>query len=184
MAHLSVLPTVFVLGLPLTLLLSETVRRRNRPTTNFPTSTEALIAQGAAKAIARARSRYGLTLDYSHQSMRHVETMLAELHEVYAADPHLVDIHSMAFVLGCYIGETVRKNNPSADWEYHLAMGGYPHALRCGEQTCFPMEWCMTRMIGNEHENVWTKYRLLVHQPKTEEAPVRLKALSASAGRI
>lgn len=148
----------------------------------FPLSVEALIFQGAVKAIARARSRYELKLDYTNESIRSVETMLSNLHETFVADPRMVDVNSMAFVLGAYIGETIRKNKPGAAWQHDFSTGGNSYALRSGSETCFPMDWCMQRLSGNADENVWTKYRVFMHQQVAEEAPARLKALSASAG--
>jgi hypothetical protein len=144
-------------------------------------SVEALITQGAVKAISRARSRYDLKLDYSNESIRHVETMLTYLHEILNSDPRMVDANSMAFVLGAYVGETIRKNKVGASWE-DLGMGGSSYALRCGSETCYPMDWCMQRLTSGKDENVWTKYRLFMHQQVVEEVPLRLKALSASAG--
>lgn len=182
MAHFTVLPAAIVLGLPATLFVSTLVIRRNRPKSTFPVTVEALVAQGAMKAIARARSRYGLILDYTPESVRKVEIMLSNVYQAYREDPRLVDIDSMAFVLGSYIGETIRKGKSGARWEHSIA-GDNCYALRRGSEVCFPMQWCMERLTAGESANVWTKYRMFLHEQVEEvTAPVRLKSLSASAG--
>ncbi len=181
MAHFSVVSSVILVSLPVTFLLAAAIRGKNRRKATFPMSVEALISQGAVKAIARARSRYELTLDYTNESIRSVETILSYLHDTFVADPNVVDVNSMAFVLGSYVGETIRKNKPGSAWQPSFGSGN-SYALRSGEESCFPMEWCMQRLTGSADENVWTKYRQFMHQQVVEEAPVRLKALSASAG--
>lgn len=185
MTNLSVVvPSAVLVTLPFTFFLSAAMRRRSGAKSNLPTSIEALVSQAATAAVARARSRYELKLDYTHESIRHVETMLSYLHDVLTSDPRMVDANSMAFVLGAYVGETIRRNQPGSSWE-DLGMGGNSYALRCGSDACYPMDWCMDRLTSGKGENVWTKYRVFMHQQVVEEeAPVRLKALSASAGSL
>ena len=150
------------------------------PASAYPKSVEAMAATASNLAVARARSRWAIQLDYSANSIEVVEMILAQLHDTYKTEPEVVDVNSMAFIFGAYIGETIRRNHRATYWQRDFDC--YP--LHFGETTCFPMAWCTTRIAVGSAENVWVKYQMLTqpeHIPVTRlyEMP---KARSASAG--
>ena len=148
----------------------------------FPKSLEEMIAMGAAKAVQRAHARYETELDYSLDSIHSVETVLGKLHETYLAAPQLVDVNSMAFVFGAYVGEAIRRNYTGARWERsHDVAGKDAYLLHWGECTCFPMEWCMKRIAEGAEDNVWAKYEVLANMEKGDAHEVG-KSRAASAG--
>lgn len=144
-------------------------------------SDQALISQAALTAVARARSRYEIELDHTIDSIRNVELMLGKLHQTYLADPALLDLNSMSFVLGSYLGETLRAQKPESAWERRNEEGATAYALHLGSKTCFPMEWCLKRMIKGEEENVWTKYQAFT-AVESKSAKMGEKSRTATAG--
>lgn len=170
MSNLSIILLAIVVGSLGLGLLYASFRRKNG--SNLPKNLEKMIAEGAEKAVARARSRYEIALDYRTESIQKVEIVLAKVHETYQAAPQLVDVNSMAFVFGAYIGETIRKNHPGCSWE--RTHDSYP--LQWGEKTCVPMAWCTQRLTEGASENVWLKFQAL---QSGAEAP---KSRSATAG--
>jgi hypothetical protein len=162
-------------------LVSAWLRGRNLPASDFPLSDQALISQAALKAVARVRARYALELDHTIDSIQSIETALAKLHENYLSDPAVLDLNSMSFVLGAYIGETLRAQQPGSAWERRNEEGAIAYALHLDSKTCFPMEWCMKRMLEGEKENVWTKYQSFVAVESKVAKKVE-KSRSAAAG--
>lgn len=156
---------------------------RNKPkgqATAYPKSVEAMAAAAANLAVARARSRWAIQLDYTPKSIQVVEMILAQLHENYKTEPALVDVNSTAFIFGAYIGETIRRNHRATFWQSDFDC--YP--LHYNETTCFPVAWCTTRIAVGSAENVWTKYQVLTQVPSASSMRVyeMPKARSASAG--
>ena len=65
----------------------------------------------AENAIEFARDHFWLTLDWSDESVQHVETILAELHsQITVAKPSDETVFGVAKALGSYVGEVFRKN--------------------------------------------------------------------------
>lgn len=111
---------------------------------SFPKKAVKLMIEAADKAVTRARSRYGITLDYSMESICDIEHIMGKAYDLYRAAPQLVDARSMAFVFGAYIGETIRRNNPACAWEISHEAGTEDfYTLYRDDVATFPMEWCM-----------------------------------------
>jgi hypothetical protein len=135
--------------------------RFHRARGTFPHSLEQMIATASANAVERARSRYGVTLDFSLDSIRLVDVLLAHVHQEFVTAPELVDINSLAFGFGSYIGETIRRNQPGCVWERnHDEAGDNSFPLHWGEASCFPIGWCVRRIREGEKESIWSKYEL------------------------
>lgn len=169
----------------LVLLVNAYRRGRSLPASDFPMSDQSLISQAALKAVARVRSRYAIQLDHTIASIRNVETVLADVHATYRKDPAIVDLNSMSFVLGSYIGETLREQQPGSTWERRNEEGANAYALHLGAKTCFPMEWCLKRLIAGEKENVWEKYQAFANgESKVAKKAEKSRHATAGGSRV
>jgi hypothetical protein len=179
MSHIPLLTTAVLSSLS-ALVYSAMRNKPKVPASAYPKSVEAMAAAASNLAVARARSRWAIQLDYSAKSIQVVEMILAQLHEAHKTEPALVDVNSMAFIFGAYIGETIRRNHRACFWQRDFDC--YP--LHYGETTCFPMAWCTTRIAVGSAENVWVKYQMLTQpQPAAAMHVYEMpKARSASAG--
>lgn len=147
---------------------------REKPASVAPMTLEMLIAEACDKAVGRARSRYGIKLDYSLESILDVEKILNDLQRIYATTPQLLDEKSISFVFGAYIGETIRRNHPGAAWVRESA--GSDFSLAWQHEIHQPSEWCKQRLAG-DRSSLWTRYESMTHAP----APVRAFAAAAAS---
>jgi hypothetical protein len=91
----------------------------------------------------------------------------------------------MSFVLGSYIGETLRAKQPDSTWERRSEEGAPAYALHLGSKTCFPMEWCLKRMLEGEKENVWVKYQAFAAtDSKTAKKIEKSRPAAAGGSRV
>jgi hypothetical protein len=144
-----------------------------------PQTPEALLREHAAKAIDRARSRYGVTLDYSTESVQSVESVLTKIHQTYRSDRRSVDVHSVAAVFGAYIGETIRRNHAKCRWDTGHGTEVLSYRLLWGKRSCSPMEWCFKRVSEGAADNVWLKYLYLHERPEIAAVPQPLTRTTA-----
>ncbi|ABF41691.1 hypothetical protein Acid345_2690 [Candidatus Koribacter versatilis Ellin345] len=124
-----------------------------------PKSLEEMMEIGAEKAVGRAHSRYEVTLDFTPASLLGVDAVLLRIHREFTVAPRLVDVNSLAFVFGSYVGETIRRNHTDCAWERNHVEGGensYP--LHWGQGTSFPIGWCIRCIRNGEEESVWMNY--------------------------
>lgn len=137
-------------------------QHREKPATTAPLTLEQLIAEACDKAVGRARSRYGIKLDYSLESILDVEKILTDMQRIYASTPQLLDEKSISFVFGAYIGETIRRNHPGASWVRESA--GSDFSLEWQHVIHQPAEWCRQRLTG-DRSSIWTRYEAMAHPP-------------------
>jgi hypothetical protein len=151
---------LIMLGLLASAVLYAVIRRnREGARPKPPLSTQALILEGAETAVARARARYGITLDYRIASILQVEQIFAKLSELRASSPELIDADSLSFVFGAYLGETIRLNYPGFFWQRDGAEVGF--RLYGNETVCSPIDWCMRRLTECESANLWSEYEAI-----------------------
>jgi hypothetical protein len=172
------LTTAVLSSLSVAFFYSAKRKQPKHPVAALPKSVEEMAATASNLAVARARSRWAIQLDYTPKSIQVVEMILAQLHETFKAEPGLVDVNAMAFIFGAYIGETMRRNHHGCFWQHDFDC--YP--LHYGETTCFPMAWCTTRIAVGSAENVWSKYQMLTKPQQLFVVPQAPKAHSAAAG--
>lgn len=186
MSHLLiVVPFVLVcLGV---VVLCMAMRRQHRTeicdSPRIPKTTDALLAEAADKAVGRARSRYNLTLDYSIETIHAVDKILAIIHAGYTSMPQLVDLNSLSFVFGAYVGETVRRHHPEFAWMHsHKESGEDVYALQRGETMVFPIEWCELCLKDGITSDLWSRVQNLLRNNEAAETKVIAKARAAVGG--
>jgi len=124
-------------------------------------NTEQLISYACDEAIADARKYDGVSLDYSVDSIKSVDTILGRVHDSYARDPKSVHVNGISIEYGAYVGEVIRRNEPGAYWTKDSALGEKMYPLHWGADEAFPVTWCSKRIINGDEDNIWVKYTAL-----------------------
>lgn len=133
----------------------------------------------ADDAVTLAKDLYKIDLDYSEESIKDVEQILAQSHDRYLQDPDakrsLTPV-ARANLWGAYIGEVIKTAKKS---EWKLDPETQAITLQLTEEAqqpeFMPMKWCYLRITeGKPQDNVWLKYLLVTSDsdpsdPKHEE---------------
>jgi hypothetical protein len=126
-------------------------------------------------ALEIAAEDHRSELDFSHESIKVVEVILAELHREYARTGDESGLHGVAMEFGAYIATTIQRTTGEGVLE--RADPRFPEALfpfRFSGGTIYPCDWCAKRLFDGEADDVWSKYSVLVLEP--------LKNRTAAAG--
>ena len=136
----------------------------------------------SAQAVERARSSYGITLDYTPDSVKQVETLLATKYELQKTHPMTEqEIADTTHLWGAYIGEVIKRVHP-AHWVRDSAIAGkdaLPIVYEDKSGESYPCAWVYHRLKNGEEDNVWIKFHFLTQPggvkkyfpPKTETVP-------------
>jgi hypothetical protein len=111
---------------------------------------------------------FRVDLDFSNDSIQRVEQILGEVHDHYMKSKDDTGLNGIAFQLGSYIATTIQRNFNegllSRD-DPVIGEGTFPFAWRGG--TIFPFAWCQKRIFDGPADNVHSKYRVLVLDPRS-----------------
>ena len=105
----------------------------------------------------------GVKLDYSLDSVKHVDAILEPIHQEYLKDKNMDGLNGVALEMAAYIVTVIEKNLAQGTWERDSAELGsetFPYTFR--GQTIFPYQWCMKRIIVGSAEDTWPKFQSLV----------------------
>lgn len=103
---------IFALFLTSALLLASACHR-NRGN-DSPENIDNYMASLSAQAVKRAGSSYGVNLDYSPDSVKDVERILATKYEMQKAHSMAeIEIVEAAHLWGAYIGEVMKRVHPN-----------------------------------------------------------------------
>jgi hypothetical protein len=70
----------------------------------------------AQTMLELAQKEFGIRLDWSDDSIKHVETILESMHNIYRTRPMTDDwVRGLAAITGSYVGEVYRRNH-GATW--------------------------------------------------------------------
>lgn len=102
----------------------------------------------------------GFNLDFSHESIKDVETILSRAHKEYKKSK--TDEGKIGNALGyaAYIITTIEKNTEKGRWDKdhpHFGEDTFPFYWR--NQTMFIFHWCLKRINEGEEDDVWFKYQ-------------------------
>lgn len=158
---------------------------RQAPKSNSSENVDAIMASLSAQAVDRARSGYGVTLDYSPDSVKEVEKLLATKFELQKTHPMTEDeLADAAHLWGSYIGEVIKRMH-AAHWTRDSAAMGkdtLPIVFNDTGEESYPCAWVYHRLKNGEEDNVWTKFQF-VTQPGGLKQYFPPKDKSAPAGR-
>lgn len=107
---------------------------------------------------------HGVTLDYSHESIRNIEKILEAIHEGFRNTGNIDGLQGIAVECAAYIVETIVKNTGTGTWyrdDSEFGKDSFPLRWKAG-QVLYPFFWCQKRIFDGKSDDVWEKYDLLV----------------------
>lgn len=133
---------------------------------------EATISQRmgelAEAAVAFARERYQVSLDYSEQSVQEVERILDHLHRglskrwmwVLRRKTRQRRIDYYSFLWGAYLGEVMRRRW-GGKWTMETTATTLPTVtLKVGDGEVFPPAKVFKRLTQGTGDNVWAYFQV------------------------
>lgn len=114
----------------------------------------------STQAVGLAKSSYGITLDYSPDSVKSVEKLLAVKYDLQKTQPMSeAEMADTAHMFGAYIGEVMKRMRPG-HWARDSALGKdtLPFTFSDSREQSFPCAWVYHRLKNGEEDNVWTKF--------------------------
>jgi type II secretory pathway pseudopilin PulG len=165
------IPSLIVVVVVLALMATFRWLRSRRAGKKFKTTDE-LIQWLANQAVEDARRGNDVGLDYSVDSIKKVEQILGKIHDQYVKNPSSVSANGLGSAYGAYVGEAIRRSEPSAKWERDDPAGGeksYPLIWRASHS--YPLAWCFRRITNGPEDNIWNKYQMLRDRDHLENSP-------------
>src|SRR4051794_33489862 len=120
----------------------------------------------AREAVKVAAERYGITLDWSEDSIREADRLLARIHHVVSARVPLPEDTEGATVFGnaygCYVGEVFRKYH-GGGWGIARYFPEDVPVLQVGTGGAIisPCTQARARITNGDGENLWGYYEAL-----------------------
>jgi hypothetical protein len=123
-------------------------------------SPNEIMAAYAANAVNFAHSQFGISLDYTVDSIVQVETLANRLFhtrpkgfiaKLFRKEPSENDVQTVCKMLGSYIGEVYRQSQ-GGEWlinEEHQAIG-----LLVGETWVFPLAKVLKRITNGKKDDL------------------------------
>ena len=128
-----------------------------------------LKEQMSALAEKIASDGFGVKLDYSVDSLKHVEHILGEIHEEYKQTASEEGLHGVALDFGAYIVKIIERHFGPAEWlRDDPSMGKDTFPLRWRGTTLFPVAWCGKRIFDGPADDIVFKFDALVQQKASE----------------
>jgi hypothetical protein len=117
-------------------------------------------------ALQIARDSFGKKLDFSHDSIKVVESILSEFHLEYEKSKNEEGLNGIALEFGAYIATVIQRNLGEGVLERDdPQFGQATFPFRYSGGTIFPYGWCMKRIFDGEGDDVWAKYNVCVLGP-------------------
>lgn len=135
--------------------------QQEAPVQNEPEAQEeeapaaSIIQRSCDNAVANAQSILGLTLDYTDDSMVALQKLLEHYRSVLYSSPNSAAKGNIIMMLGCYLGETLRRNYlPDAHWDENAPLP----VLVCGDLKFGPLKEVESVFNGFSH-HVSARYK-------------------------
>lgn len=124
-------------------------------------SVAAMAAAYAAQAVTAARE-FGADLDYSENSLREVEDILARMEQRAAGSAGKEELDETCKMWGSYLGEVVRRHFGGA-WSIETYPGKQfaTLTLSVGGSKLFPSMKVHRRLTHGESDSIWTFYKMV-----------------------
>jgi hypothetical protein len=110
-----------------------------------------------------ARERFGISLDWSDNSIQQIERIAALLHDHYVKDhPPEETIAPFYKMLGSYLGEVFRKNHKGT-WGWVTLKGArFPGMKREPSSLFWPWGKARNRIFNGPEDDLWQYYQYLL----------------------
>jgi hypothetical protein len=115
---------------------------------------------GLAEEIA---SSFDIQLDYSDDSIRHVEFILSKVHDEFVTTRDEEGIFGIALEFGAYLASVIERHHGPVKWSRdHPEIGKESFPLKWNGTTLFPVGWCLKRIVDGSGDDIVFKWRALV----------------------
>lgn len=124
----------------------------------------------AQEAVDWAQGKWRITLDFSEESVKSVEAILTDLHDLAVeqfndgtADQAATKeaLWGMALAFGGYVGEVIRRRW-GGRWATETSVHpGTVVTLRIGTTEIWPPAKAMKRLLNGPEDNVWDYFRVI-----------------------
>ena len=143
------------------LLLLAAFRAYRKRIRSAPNDPNVFMPLAAEAAVAYA-SQHGKILDYSPESIKTAETLLADLHDAHShGNLPEKTLHIRALEFGGYIGEVLRRKCGGSWSTDHSVAGPGSFPLHWKDGESFPVGWCGKRILNGDEDNVWVKFQIV-----------------------
>ena len=117
----------------------------------------------AELALRIGKENYNIKLDYSHDSIKKVESILSDIHKEYVNSGETEGLTGIALEFGSYIAAVVQKHTQKGEMKRdHPEIGENTFPFYWNEEVLFTYGWCEKRILDGPGDDVWSKYRVLV----------------------
>ncbi len=125
------------------------------------TKVEEIAKAYSLDAIDAAQRNFRVALDWSEESVRQVEAILATLHDSLASThPTAETIWTFAKTFGSYVGEVYRRHHGGTGGVVEMDGQKMP-GIQSGT-TFWPWVRARKRITAGPEENIWNYYQALV----------------------
>jgi hypothetical protein len=133
-----------------------------------------MMAAYALDAVEHARTAFQRELDFSGDSVRHVEEILSAMHDamprgflsrLFGRGPSQEDVWSFSKIYGGYIGEVLRRAG-GGEWflDEEILPGQRSLALRKGDRRLWPPFKVGKRLTNGAEDNVWHYFQVVAKE--------------------
>jgi hypothetical protein len=110
-----------------------------------------------------AYEHFGIRLDLSTRSVRHVDRILAAIHKEHLRSRSNEGFDGIALEFAAYIVDVIQRNFGPAHWERDCSRcGADAYPLHWRELTLYPYEWCRKRIYDGGADAVWSQFQAVV----------------------
>ena len=107
------------------------------PAASQPIQPADAIQRSCANAVGNAEAILNMTLDYTDESMAVLQKLIEHYRPLLQASPNSPTRGNIIMMLGCYLGETLRRNHlPEAHWDETAPLP----VLVCGDLKFGPLK--------------------------------------------
>lgn len=118
------------------------------PAASQPIQPADAIQRSCANAVGNAEAILNMTLDYTDESMAVLQKLIEHYRPLLQASPNSPTRGNIIMMLGCYLGETLRRNHlPEAHWDETAPLP----VLVCGELKFGPLKEVEAVLNGAAH---------------------------------
>ena len=111
----------------------------------------------------RIGTLFGITLDYTDESVTHVERILGEVHDDYRRTRDKSGLHGVALEFAAYLVSIIERHHGSIDWKRDdETIGKDSFPLHWNGGTLFPYGWCLKRIFDGPADDIWFKWQVHV----------------------
>ncbi len=141
--------------------------------TEKPTVNDMMEAY-ALDAVDHAKQAMGVTLDFSVESVRHVESILSTMYEarpkglvakLLRRSPSQQAVETFVKMYGGYVGEVLRRT-AGGEWFFdtEIMPGSRVIGLRHGESKVWPPAKVFKRLTNGPEDNVWHYFQVITER--------------------